>query len=65
MERFEQCMQELLDWKLDPKRQSHKLHGELKGFRELHLLPDLLLIYVLEDDYCTLIQIGSHWALFK
>lgn len=51
---------------LEPKYKDHALKGNLKGFRECHLKPDLLLIYQKQDDkiilYCF--DIGSHSELF-
>jgi mRNA interferase YafQ len=45
----------------------HKLTGELSGFRECHIQPDLLLIYKIEKNELVLIlaNIGSHSYLFK
>ena len=44
----------------------HELVGNMKGFRELHIRPDLLLIYQKHDDILTLLllNIGSHSELF-
>ena len=40
----------------------HELSGDWKGHRELHVLPDWLLIYYLEDDVLvlTLSRTGTH-----
>lgn len=45
----------------------HELNGDWKGHRELHILPDWLLIYYLEDDVLvlTLSRTGTHSDLFK
>ena len=45
----------------------HELGGDWKGHRELHVLPDWLLIYYLEDDVLvlTLSRTGTHSDLFK
>lgn len=44
----------------------HALTGEMSGFRECHLKPDLLLIYAKAEDPPALIlmRIGSHSELF-
>ena len=44
----------------------HKLKGKFKGFFELHIEPDLLLIYEYQHEVLVLylIQIGSHSDLF-
>lgn len=49
------------------KYDDHELGGDWKGHRELHVLPDWLLIYYLEDDVLvlTLSRTGTHSDLFK
>lgn len=44
----------------------HKLKGEYEGYFELHIEPDLLLVYAYEDELLILdlINIGSHSELF-
>ncbi len=53
--------------KLAEKYHDHELSGEYTGFRECHIKPDWLLIYLLEDDVLTLtlVDTGSHSDLFK
>ena len=45
----------------------HELVGNLKGFRELHIRPDVLLVYEKQDSILTLllVNMGSHSELFK
>ena len=52
---------------LGSKYKDHMLKGEYIGFRECHLKPDWLLIYLVEDDILTLtlIDTGSHTDLFN
>jgi len=56
----------VVDQELDPKLKDHALTGEMSGFRECHLKPDLLLIYAKAEDPPALIlmRIGSHSELF-
>jgi mRNA interferase YafQ len=51
---------------LPKKYKDHELIGNHKDKRECHLAPDLLLIYIIEDDtiYLDLLDIGSHSNLF-
>ena len=42
----------------------HDLKHDWNGFRECHILPDLLLIYKQKDDIIHLVRIGSHSELF-
>lgn len=52
---------------LDEKYRDHELTGNFKGFRECHVKPDWLLIYLVENDILTLtlVDTGSHSDLFK
>jgi mRNA interferase YafQ len=56
----------VVDRELDPKLKDHSLTGEMAGFRECHLRPDLLLVYAKTDDppSLKLMRIGSHSELF-
>lgn len=38
------------DIPLEPKYHDHDLHGNYEGFRECHIQPDWLLIYLKEND---------------
>lgn len=52
---------------LEEKYHDHALKGNLTGFRECHLQPDWLLIYLIEDDTLTLtlVDTGSHSELLR
>ena len=39
---------------LEEKYRDHELKGNFVGFRECHIKPDWLLIYLIEDDILTL-----------
>ena len=54
----------LCDNKLIEKYKDHQLIGKMKDFRECHIKPDLLLIYMIEDETLKLVDIGSHSELF-
>ena len=54
----------LNDIKLDEKYREHTLKGEYSGFKECHIKPDLLLVYMIEDDVLKLVDIGTHSDLF-
>lgn len=62
----------LLDEVVDTLRQGNVLEEkyrdhELKGFRECHIQPDWLLIYLIENDILTLtlVDTGSHSDLLN
>lgn len=52
---------------LAEKYRDHSLIGNYKGFRECHIKPDWLLIYLIENDILTLtlVDTGSHADLFN
>lgn len=52
---------------LDEKYRDHGLAGDFVGFRECHVRPDWLLIYLIEDDILTLtlVDTGTHSDLFR
>ncbi len=52
---------------LEERCRDHGLTGDLAGFRECHIKPDWLLIYLIENDILTLtlIDTGSHSDLFR
>lgn len=52
---------------LDERHRDHALTGNFAGFRECHIRPDWLLIYLVQNDVLTLtlIDTGSHADLFK
>lgn len=54
------------DQELDPRYKDHALTGEMAGYRECHLRPDLLLVYAKAEDPPSLIlmRLGSHSELF-
>ena len=56
-----------LDDVVDMLRQDHALSGNYVGFRECHIKPDWLLIYLIEKSILTLtlVETGSHSDLFK
>ena len=52
---------------LEEKHREHELKGKFKGFRECHIQPDWLLMYLIEDDVLvlTLVDTGTHSDMFK
>ena len=51
---------------LDMRYQDHELQGKYKGFRECHIRPDWLLVYIVEKDVLvlTLTDTGTHSDIF-
>ena len=68
MKLLEEVISTLMDGKtLDKKYKDHKLTGIFEGFRECHIQPDWLLIYLVEEEVLTLtlIATGSHSDMFN
>lgn len=60
---LEQIVEKLLrDEPLEPRYKDHNLIGNLSNFRECHIQPDWLLIYLKENDILTLtlVDTGTH-----
>ena len=50
---------------LPEKYKDHELIGKWVGFRDCHIKPDLVLIYLKKnDDYVQLVRLGTHSELF-
>ena len=51
---------------LDKKFKDHTLIGRMKGLRECHVKPDLLLVYSIRENelMLQLFRVGSHSDLF-
>jgi mRNA interferase YafQ len=43
----------------------HPLSGNFKGYRELHIKPDLLLVYKITQEELRLARLNSHANIFK
>lgn len=57
----------LLDGKpLPEKSHDHQLHGDYEGYRECHITPDWLLIYIKDTEIkiISLSRTGTHSDLF-
>lgn len=51
---------------LDEKYRDHQLSGSMRPFRECHIQPDWLLVYLRQDSVLTLtlVDTGTHSDLF-
>jgi mRNA interferase YafQ len=49
---------------LPPRCRDHPLKGDWKGFRDLHIEPDWLLLYRVHRDELQLARTGTHSDLF-
>ncbi len=49
---------------LAKKYKDHQLKGEMKDFRECHISPDWLLLYINTNESLYLVRTGSHSEIF-
>jgi mRNA interferase YafQ len=47
------------------RHRDHGLRGEWKGFRDVHVAPDWILIYQADNDVVYLVRTGTHADIFK
>lgn len=50
---------------LEDKYREHNLKGDYVGYRECHITPDWLLIYLVTDEELILGRTGTHADLFS
>ena len=52
---------------LPEKNHDHQLHGDYEGYRECHITPDWLLIYIKDTEIkiISLLRTGTHSDLFS
>jgi mRNA interferase YafQ len=50
---------------LEPRHKEHPLAGEWEGYRDCHVEPDWLMIYLREGGKLVLARTGSHSDLFR
>jgi len=64
--RLEKITAELLPGgPLNGRYGDHVLSGDMAGLRELHIEPNVLLLYKVTEDNIIFIRLGSHDDLFK
>lgn len=49
---------------LAPAYHDHQLKGNWNGYRECHIEPDWLLVYLIKDGILTFARSGSHSEIF-
>jgi mRNA interferase YafQ len=50
---------------LPPRMKDHALTGDWRGWRDLHIEPDWLLLYKIDGNDLILARTGSHAELFR
>jgi addiction module RelE/StbE family toxin len=57
---FNEAKRKIPPARLPDKMRDHVLDGKLKGIRECHLAPDVLMLYTHKDDVVTLLLVCQH-----
>ena len=66
MSKLREVMAMLIEAKpLPPRVNDHALTGEWRGWRDLHIEPDWLLLYKIDGNDLILARTGSHADLFR
>lgn len=66
MQKLTAVMQLLIDdLPLPPELKDHALQGNWKPRRDLHIEPDWLLIYLVDEEHVHFDRTGSHTDLFR
>ena len=66
MEELEAVIELLVTCQPLPARlRDHRMWGQYRDFRDLHIRPDLILVYMPNKTEITLVRIGSHSELFS
>lgn len=64
--KYVQYVTMLLKGQILPKEAlDHKLKGNYSDYSEFHISGDLLIIYIIEDEFLKLVRIGTHAQLFE
>ncbi len=65
-EKFEKVLNLLAsDSEIPAKYRDHRLEGKFKGWRDIHIEPDWILIYKTSKDEVICAETGTHADLFK
>ena len=65
MEKLKALLSLLIEQKpLPPRYHDHPLKGEWRGFRDLHIEPDWVLLYAVDGNELQLARTGTHSDLF-
>lgn len=65
LKKLEQVMKKIADEEILPEKlKDHLLSSNWKGYRELHVEPDWLLIYKFDSEAVIFVRIGTHSDLF-
>ena len=49
----------------DPLLRNHKLHGKYAGYRSINISGDIRAIFIVQEEVCVFLRIGTHSELFE
>jgi len=50
---------------IEKKYKRHPLKGNMKGYEALHIKPDWVLVFKIDNEYLNLVMIGKHTQVYK
>jgi len=50
---------------IEEKYKRHSLKGNMKGYEALHIKPDWVLVFKIDNEYLNLVMIGKHTQVYK
>jgi mRNA interferase YafQ len=50
---------------IEAKYKRHFLKGNMKDYEAIHIKPDWVLIFKIDDEYLNLVMIGKHTQVYK
>jgi len=50
---------------IEEKYKRHPLKGDMKGYEALHIKPDWVLVFKIDNEYLNLVMIGKHTQVYK
>ena len=50
---------------INPKYKRHFLKGNMKGYEVIHIKPDWLIVFKIDENYLNLIMLGKHTQVYK
>lgn len=66
MSKLREVLTQLIEARPLPSRlKDHPMTGEWRGWRDLHIEPDWLLVYRIDGDSLLLARTGTHADLFR
>jgi len=50
---------------IDKRYKRHSLKGDMKGYEVVHIKPDWILVFKIDDENLNLIMLGKHTQVYR